>query len=194
MNILFIIKVKILVLIKWSCRFPTIMLTNESVKSIIFWAHSHNDIQAHVFLVSVLGATPYHTPLIYTCPLRISNWIRHIYLTMPEWEGKRNNTIGKATDVPSNCTKPTKWDGRLDTTSITYLHPTSTLLLQLFLNQETVPTNAVLNAIVQTLHMQDLKPLPWNIFDLNQRKLSLCYKTVFWGMQSSALKVIWSHT
>jgi hypothetical protein len=40
MNILFIIKVNILVLNKRSCRFPPIMLTIESRFVIIFYTHS----------------------------------------------------------------------------------------------------------------------------------------------------------
>ena len=40
MNILFILKVKILVLMKWSYRFPPVMLTMEPRLIIIFWAHN----------------------------------------------------------------------------------------------------------------------------------------------------------
>ena len=64
MNILFVIKVKILVLIKWSCRSPQLC-----------WL-------MNLERVSYFGATPYHMPLIYTCPIRISNWIRRVYLTL----------------------------------------------------------------------------------------------------------------
>ena len=82
MNILFIIKVKILVLIKPSYRSPSIMLTIEPRTVIVFWVHKSNLFKTQVFLVSILGATPNHTSLKYRCPIKNSNQIRHVYLSL----------------------------------------------------------------------------------------------------------------
>ena len=37
--------------------------------------------RSHVFLVSIVGATPYHIPLNYRCPIKGRNKYRHIYLS-----------------------------------------------------------------------------------------------------------------
>ena len=80
MNILFIIKVKILVLIKWSYRSPQSrwLLSLEqlayilSTKCNLFWTY--------VFLLSVLRPTSNHIPLKYRCPDYWYVGIRHVYL------------------------------------------------------------------------------------------------------------------
>ena len=43
-----------------------------------------NLFQTHVFLVSVLGATPNHIPLKCRCPNKASNRIRVVYLMQIE--------------------------------------------------------------------------------------------------------------
>ena len=45
MSILIIIKVNILMLMKWSYKFPPIMLPIELKKVIIFWAHNPISIE-----------------------------------------------------------------------------------------------------------------------------------------------------
>ena len=68
MNILFIIKVKILVLIKWLCRYPSIMLTIEPRMGIIFWACCPI-YYIQVFNISVFQAMPNHVVVLkYRCP------------------------------------------------------------------------------------------------------------------------------
>ena len=37
----------------------------------------------HIFLIYAFGATPYHVPLKYRCPIKISIRIRHVYLRLP---------------------------------------------------------------------------------------------------------------
>ena len=61
MNILLIIKVNTLVLIKWSYKVPTIMLTLEPIMVIIFWAHISNTC---FFFVSLWSHTKPHTTQI----------------------------------------------------------------------------------------------------------------------------------
>ena len=79
MKISSIIKVKILVLIKQSYRsLQSFRLLN--LKYLSCWTRSPISLNTHVFLVSDIGATPNHMPLTYRCPIRISNWIRHVYL------------------------------------------------------------------------------------------------------------------
>jgi hypothetical protein len=58
MNILFIINVKILMLMEWS-----FMLTIETKMVINTLSAYSSCFQTHVFLASVLGATPNHMPL-----------------------------------------------------------------------------------------------------------------------------------
>ena len=48
---------------------------------IIFLSCSLIFIPTHVFLVSILGATPNCIQLEYRCPIKISSHIRHVYLT-----------------------------------------------------------------------------------------------------------------
>jgi hypothetical protein len=59
MNILLIIKVKILVLIKWSYRSP-MMSTMECRMVITFGAHTRISSEFVLFSYPFLGATPYH--------------------------------------------------------------------------------------------------------------------------------------
>ena len=70
MNILFVIKAKFLVLVQWLYRSSQVMLTIEPGMDVMFWAH--------VFLVSVLKATPNHIPLKYRCPNKESNRRREV--------------------------------------------------------------------------------------------------------------------
>ena len=56
------------------------ILTSESRVVIIFRARS--PIFFIAFLVSIYGDASNHIPLKYRCPVKISNQIGHIYLTL----------------------------------------------------------------------------------------------------------------
>ena len=94
MNILFIIKVKILVSLNGYVGHP-IMLTIESRMIIIFWTRILVSYK-HVFYKSVFGATPNHIPINYRRLIKISNWIRHVFLSADGcwWDERRMRNIG----------------------------------------------------------------------------------------------------
>ena len=75
MNILFIIKVWILVLIKKSPQLCWLLNLVYHILSL-----QSNFFETHAFLVFILGATPNHIPLVSWSPIKISNQIRHVYL------------------------------------------------------------------------------------------------------------------
>ena len=80
MTILFIIKMKILMLILWSYRPLPIMLTIEH-RMITYFKHAVQiPFEKHVFLVSILGATANHIQRKNGCPDKRSNRIRIVYL------------------------------------------------------------------------------------------------------------------
>ena len=60
MTILFIVRVKILVHMKRSCKSPTIMLIIEPRMVIIFWVRSPMSLNYMSFLASNLGAASNH--------------------------------------------------------------------------------------------------------------------------------------
>ena len=82
MNILFIIKVNILVLIEWSYRSPKIMLTTEPRMVSIYWAHRPICFEHMSFWCSFLDPHPTHIPLNYRCPDYCYVWVRHVYLRL----------------------------------------------------------------------------------------------------------------
>ena len=74
--ILIIIKVRILVLDKWSYITPQIMSTTDLRMLIKFWVFS----QIQCFLALGFRDTLNRKPLKYRCLIEISNWTRHTYL------------------------------------------------------------------------------------------------------------------
>ena len=79
MNILFIIKVKILVLVKWSYRSLSITLTIEPRMVSVFWCRSPISFK-HMFVWNpVLEVHLTIHPLKYGCLIKRSNQIRHAY-------------------------------------------------------------------------------------------------------------------
>ena len=79
MYILFIVKVNILELIKWSYRSLAIMLTIEPKMVKIFWARSPISFK-HVFLVLILTSTPNRTPPKDRWLTKKSNQVMPAYL------------------------------------------------------------------------------------------------------------------
>ena len=82
-------KVKILVLIEWPRSPPPPKIKNKKIKKSIIellsleWLSCFEQVVQHTsFLLYVLGATPNHIPLKYSCPIKISNQIRHISLIL----------------------------------------------------------------------------------------------------------------
>jgi hypothetical protein len=69
------------------------MLTIELKMVIIFCICNPN--LKHVFLASVLGATPPHIPLTYRCSIKIGYQIRYVYLMQTIWS--RMNKAGVPT-------------------------------------------------------------------------------------------------
>ena len=80
---LFSIKAKIRVLIKWLYRLPqSITLTIESRMVNIFQVHRVQSLQNMMpFLVFVLRSTPNHIPLECRCNCYRYVGFRHVYLT-----------------------------------------------------------------------------------------------------------------
>ena len=72
-------------------------MVNELKMVNTFWKR-HPISFKHVFLVSVLGATPHHILLKYRCLLKISNQIRHVYFKCSHaaWHVKGLAEISKA--------------------------------------------------------------------------------------------------
>ena len=76
MNILFIIKLKIPFLIKWSYKCPELCWLSR-LEWLLYFQHVVQSFLTHdAFLISVLWATPNHTPLKYRCLLKMSNRIK----------------------------------------------------------------------------------------------------------------------
>ena len=103
---LFIIKV----VIKWSCRSLAIVLSIEPRMVIIIWTCNSIIINSHVSLVFVLGAIPNCIPLKYRCPIKISSWIRQIYLVSitnqcynPLWRDVCGPHVTLRNWTPSKC-------------------------------------------------------------------------------------------
>ena len=105
MNILLINKVTILMLLKWSHRsllpYLYFLLSLEWLLYI-----KYNVIQSrstHLF-------TPNHVPLKYMCPIKISIWISHVYVTLDtqgsliHWNSHKWETE-RPLDVPDLCSK-----------------------------------------------------------------------------------------
>ena len=72
-----IVRVKILMLIKWSYKFPNYidllrMVNKLWVQTLVFFEHD-------ILLVSVLTSIPNHTSLKYKCPIKRSHRIRISY-------------------------------------------------------------------------------------------------------------------
>ena len=85
MNILFIVKMEILVLVEGPYKSCPIMLTMDplllSVERLSISEHANESLKnTHVFLASILGATPNHMPLKYRSPIKKSNPIGHVLL------------------------------------------------------------------------------------------------------------------
>ena len=78
-NAFIIIKVIIVVLVNWSCRFSSIMLIVECIMVVVFYAHIPNFFWTRVFLVFVLATIPDHTPLKYRCPIEMIKWFGHVF-------------------------------------------------------------------------------------------------------------------
>ena len=81
MNILFIIKATILILIKRSYRFPKLCW----LWSLEWLSYSKHTVQSLIntsLFISVLGTTPNHIPLKHRCPNKESNRIRDVYLRL----------------------------------------------------------------------------------------------------------------
>ena len=98
MNTLFIIRVKILMLFKWSCRSPTPSQNNFdywALSGYCIWAHGLVLFLKHVFLVSILGATLKHSkilvsnqrksPIIGFVPLSMWPYCEHFQLHKNLW-------------------------------------------------------------------------------------------------------------
>ena len=79
MILLFIVKLKILVLIKWSYMSPWLCKLVSPTFANKFWPLSPYS-SAHVFLVFVLSSTPNHIPLKCRHLTVFSNWIGMIAL------------------------------------------------------------------------------------------------------------------
>ena len=96
MNISFIFKVKIRMLIKWSCRVPQLGgILLSQVEWLSCLKHAVQCLWPRVFLVPVFGATPNHASLKYRCPMKKSNRVRVGYLSTKRasesigWERER---------------------------------------------------------------------------------------------------------
>ena len=84
MNILFIIKVNICVLVKgllYMSLHPPLVCWLMSLELTSCFEHTIQSLWNACVLVSILWATPNHTLLKYRCPITTSNWIIHIHLT-----------------------------------------------------------------------------------------------------------------
>ena len=80
MNILFTIKVKILVLIKWSHRSLNMLITEPTKIINIFWACNPISSKHMSLWLYVLRSTPNHKPLTYMCHNCCCVQFRHVYL------------------------------------------------------------------------------------------------------------------
>jgi hypothetical protein len=79
MNISFIIKVKIFVLIKWSYRSPRFYWL-LSLEWLSYSEHRVQSLETHVFLGFAFGVTSNHTLLEYRCPNKKSKQIMVVHL------------------------------------------------------------------------------------------------------------------
>lgn len=82
MNIFFIVKVKVLMLVKWSYMFLHIMLTIEFRIISMFWARSLISFKHTYFWCPFLKSTPHHMPLGLRCFEYSHVGSRHIYLSL----------------------------------------------------------------------------------------------------------------
>ena len=79
MRSLLIIKVDMFVFIAWSYGFPRMMLTIEFRMVYVYRIHSSISFE-HVSLwcTLIFGVTPYHIPLKYRYPIKMSNQIKQV--------------------------------------------------------------------------------------------------------------------
>ena len=85
-----IIKVKILVFLKWSYKFPRNMLTIEPRMVIMFWAcspiYAIHMSSFFPFFIYVLGTTPNHIPFKYRCLSYCQTFSSCVKSLLPCWK------------------------------------------------------------------------------------------------------------
>jgi len=85
-ELVWIIKVNILMLIKWShIPTPAITLNLKFRGVVIIWACNPIYYEHIFFMVINFGAIPNHIPLKYRCLIKKNDCIMHVYLTFKPW-------------------------------------------------------------------------------------------------------------